>query len=152
MATKSVARPDEVVKPRARFPYHSDQYKFGRILALLLTQYSSKDTRGDASVRFDVYPMEAERMGNKTLSVYPSRIYVQRDVDKDDTLANRPYLLVEETVSGADMQPFLDVFSISVAKVEIDGKGRPQRHAPTMVSFAALHEVAHDAYEFLVGM
>jgi hypothetical protein len=142
----------EAVEPKYRFPIYSDQNKYGRMLALLLTQYSSKDKRGSATVRFDVYPMQTERQGNRTHSVFVSRIYVQRDVDTDNELPGRPYLLVEETVDPDHRLQFLDVASIEVTKVEYDPKGRPTRAMPQRILFADLPEVAHDAYEFLVGM
>lgn len=158
MATKASAAPQEQA-PKYRFTYSGDQNKYGRILALLLTQYSSKDTRGSAQVRFDVYPPESVVVNGATATGFMSRIYVQRDVDKDDKLEGRPYLLVEELrlnnpghKFASPTLPFLDVHSILITKVEYDVKGRPLKHEEGPIPFEGLPEYAHNAYEFLVGM
>lgn len=154
MATKKNVPGDPPV-PTHRFIYHSDRNKFGRFLALLLSQFSSADKRGAAQIRFDVYPVLVERVTengkSQTVSVAVSRIYVQRDIDKDDTLPGRPYLLVEESY-GAERRLHLDVSDVTVTKVDHDEKGRPMRDRPREVYFEDLPEVADDAYEFLVGM
>lgn len=148
----------EATLPKYRFTYSGDQNKIGRMLALLLTQYSAKDTRGSAQVRFDVYPPEPVIVNGANATGFMSRIYVQRDVDRDDKLEGRPYLLVEELRMNnpdhkfaAPPQPFLDVHSILITKVEYDAKDRPLRHEEGPIPFANLPEYAHNAYEFLVG-
>lgn len=157
MATKPSAVSQEA--PKYRFTYSGDQNKIGRMLALLLTQYSSKDTRGTAQVRFDVYPPEPVVVNGADATGFMSRIYVQRDVDKDDKLEGRPYLLVEELRMNnpghkfaAPTLPFLDVNSIRITEIGYDAKGRPIKREEGSISFALLPEYAHSAYEFLVGM
>jgi hypothetical protein len=157
MATKNPMALDET-PPKYRFTYRADQNKFGRMIALLLGQHTSKDTRGDAQVRFDVYPAVNEQVhlsGPKYRNqpVFISRIYVQRDLDKDDKLPGRPYLLVEErALAHGEMNEGLNVESITVTMVDQDEKGRPRRFDPREVTFAQLPWLAADSYEFLVGM
>jgi hypothetical protein len=155
---KAPVKPEETL-PKFRFVYSGDQNKIGRMLALLLSQYTVKDTRGSAQVRFDVYPPEPVVVNGVNATGFMSRIYVQRDVDKDDKLESRPYLLVEELRMNnpdhkfaASTQPFLDVHSILITKVEYDAKGRPLKHEEGPISFSGLPEYAYNAYEFLVGM
>lgn len=149
MATKSVAAAavQELESPKYRFPMRDDQNKGGRMLGMFLAHYATKDKRGQAQVRFDIYPMIMERINNKTQPVYVSRIYVQRDIDTDDTLPGRPYLLVEE-IRGDVMEDDI----VTVTKVQIDGKGRPLRDRPHSLKLDELMRAAGESYEFLVGM
>jgi hypothetical protein len=150
MATKAAVIPEQEA-PKYRFPLRDDQNKAGRMLAMFLAHYATSDKRGQAQVRFDVYQTIHERVGEKgkfvTLPVFVSRIYVQRDIDTDDTLPGRPYLLVEET-RGEVMEDDI----VMVTKVEIDGKGRPNRDRPHSLKLDELMFKAGESYEFLVGM
>lgn len=143
---KASVKPEETL-PKYRFPMRDDQNKGGRMLGMFIAHYATKDKRGQAQVRFDIYSMLVERIGTKSHSVYVSRIYVQRDIDTDDTLPGRPYLLVEET-RGEVMEDDI----IMVTKVQIDGKGRPVRDRPHALKLDELLHKAGESYEFLVGM